>query len=206
MAITYPLALPTHTGIKGVNLRANDIVGMNVSPFSAAQQVYKYTGQFWEADISLPVMKREDAEYWVTFLMKLNGVYGTFLLGDPAASTPRGVATGSPVVNGASQTGNELITDGWTVSTTGILKAGDYIQLGSGSSSRLYKVLDDVDSDASGNATLTIWPNLRSSPDDDDTIVTTNCKGVFRLSSNVTEMNVNEASLYGVTFGAKEAL
>jgi len=150
MAITYPLALPTHTGIQSVNLRANDIVGMNMSPFSASQQVYKYTGQFWEADISLPPMKRADAEYWITFLMKLNGAYGTFLLGDPSANTARGVATGSPLVNGASQTGYELITDGWTPDTTGILKAGDYIQLGTGSDSRLYKVLDDVDSDASG--------------------------------------------------------
>ena len=206
MAITYPLALPTHTGIQSVSIRANDTVGMNVSPYSAAQQVYKYTGQFWEADISLPTMKREDAEYWVTFIMKLNGSYGTFLLGDPNAATPRGVATGTPLVNGASQTGNELVTDGWTTSTTGIMKAGDYIQLGTGSDSRLYKVLDDVDSDASGNATLTIWPNLRSSPSDNQAIVTTNCKGVFRLSNNMMEMNINEASLYGVTFGAKEAL
>lgn len=206
MAITYPLALPTHTGIRTVSLRANDTVGMNVSPFSAAQQVYKYTGQFWEADISLPPMKREDAEYWITFLMKLNGAYGTFLLGDPNASTARGVATGSPVVNGASQTGNELVTDGWTVSTTGILKAGDYIQLGSASTAQLYKVLDDVDSDGSGNATLTIWPNLRSSPSDDATIGVSGAQGVFRLTSNAAEMNINDAALYGITFGAREAL
>lgn len=206
MAISYPLALPTHTGIKSVSLRANDIVGMNVSPFSAAQQVYKYTGQFWEADISLPAMKREDAEYWVTFLMKLNGAYGTFLLGDPNAATARGVATGTPLVNGASQTGYTLITDGWTADTTGILKAGDYIQLGTGSDSRLHKVLDDVNSDASGNATFDIWPNLRTSPSDNQAITVSNCKGVFRLSANMMEMNINEAALYGVTFGAKEAL
>jgi hypothetical protein len=206
MAITYPLALPTQTGIASVSLRANDTVGVNMSPFSARQQVYKYNSQFWEADITLPRMKREDAEYWITFLMKLNGAYGTFLLGDPAASTARGVATGSPVVNGASQTGYELITDGWTADTTGIMKAGDYIQLGSGETARLYKVLDDVDSDGSGNATLTIWPNLRSSPDDDATITVSNPKGVFRLSTNVTEFNVNEASIYGLSFGALEAL
>lgn len=206
MAITYPLSLPTNTGIGAVRLRANDTVAINISPFSASQQVYKYNGQFWEADISLPPMKREDAEYWLTFLMKLNGAYGTFLLGDPAASNPRGVATGTPVVNGASQTGYELVTDGWTPDTTGILKAGDYIQLGTGSSSRLYKVLDDVDSDGSGNATLDLWPNLRSSPSDDAAIVVSDCKSVFRLSTNVTEINVDQTSLYGVTFGALEAL
>ena len=33
----------------------------------------------------------------------------------------------------AHQTGAALITDGWTASQTGILKAGDWLQLGSGS-------------------------------------------------------------------------
>ena len=206
MAITYPLALPTHTGIAQISLRANDTVAFNMSPFSAKQQVYKYSGQFWEADVTLPPMKRADAEYWLSFLMKLNGAYGTFLLGDPNGATARGVGTGTPLVNGASQTGYELITDGWTVSTTGILKAGDYIQLGSGSTSRLYKVLDDVDSDGSGNATLTLWPNLRSSPADDATITVASTKSVFRLTTNVTDISINQASIYGVSFGAVEAI
>lgn len=205
MAITYPLSIP-NTDIAKVRLVANNIVGVSQSPFTAAQQVYKYTGQFWEADITLPPMKREQAEYWISFLLKLNGSYGTFLLGDPNGQTARGVATGTPLVNGASQTGNSLVTDGWTNSTTGILKAGDYIQLGSGATARLYKVLDDVNSDGSGNATLTLFPDLRTSPSDNATITVTNPKGVFRLNAGTTSWDINEASVYGITFGAREAL
>lgn len=206
MAVTYPLSLPTATGIAKVRLVANNTVGISQSPFTAKQQVYKYTGQFWEADISLPPMKREDAEYWISFLLKLNGSYGTFLLGDPNGATARGVATGTPLVNGASQTGSELVTDGWTTSTTGILKAGDYIQLGSGSSAKLHKVLDDVNSDSSGNATLTLWPDLRSAPSDNEAITVSGAKGLFRLSTSQQDWNVNEASVYGLTFPAREAL
>lgn len=205
MAITYPISIP-NTDIAKVRLVANNIVGVSQSPFTAVQQVYKYTGQFWEADITLPPMKREQAEYWISFLLKLNGSYGTFLLGDPNGQTARGVATGTPLVNGASQTGNELITDGWTNSTTGILKAGDYIQLGSGSTAKLYKVLDDVNSDSSGNATLTLFPDLRTSPADNATITVSNPKGVFRLNAGATSWDINEASVYGITFGAREAL
>ena len=205
MAISYPLSLP-NSNIARIRMVANDVVGISQSPFTAAQQVYRYTGQFWEADITLPPMKRADAEYWISFLMKLNGPYGTFLLGDPNGQTARGVATGTPVVNGANQTGNELITDGWTTSTTGILKAGDYIQLGSGSTSRLYKVLDDVNSDGSGNATLTVWPDLRTAPADNATITVSNPKGLFRLNSSQTSWDISEASIYGMTFGAREAL
>jgi hypothetical protein len=206
MPISYPLSLPTTAGIMRVRLVANDVVGVSQSPFTAVQQVYRYSGQFWEADITLPPMKRADAEYWISFLLKLNGPFGTFLMGDPNGATARGVATGTPRVNGGGQTGNELVTDGWTTSTTGILKAGDYIQLGAASTARLYKVLDDVNSDGSGNATLTLWPDLRSAPGDDAVITVSNTKTNFRLNSAQTSWDINEATIYGLTFGAREAL
>lgn len=206
MAVTFPLAIPTNKGLAKIRLTANNVVGVSQSPFTAKQQVYKYTGQFWEADISLPPMKRADAEYWISFLLKLNGSYGTFLLGDPNGATARGVATGTPLVNGASQTGSDLITDGWTPNTTGILKAGDYIQLGTGSTSLLHKVLDDVNSDGSGNATLTLWPDLRSAPADNAAIVVSAPKGVFRLTANQQAWDINEATFYGITFGARESI
>jgi len=206
MAITYPLSLPSNRQISRVRLNAIDIVGLSQSPFTASQQVYRYQGQYWEADITLRPMSREEAEYWISFLLKLNGQYGTFLLGDPNGATPRGVATGTPLVKGASQTGNELLTDGWTSGITGIMKAGDYIQLGTGANARLYKVLDDVNSDGSGNATLTIYPDLRSSPSDNAPIVVNNAKGNFRLNSAQTSWDITEAQFYGITFGAREAL
>lgn len=206
MPISYPLSLPTNKGLAKIRLTANNVVGVSQSPFTAKQQVYKYTGQFWEAEINLPPMKRADAEYWISFLLKLNGQYGTFLLGDPNGTTARGVATGTPLVNGGSQTGNELITDGWTNSVTGILKAGDYIQLGAGATAQLYKVLDDVNSNGSGQATLTLWPDLRSAPSDNATITVSNTKGLFRLSSNQQAWDINEATFYGMTFAAREAL
>lgn len=203
--MSYPLSLPSSRQISSCRINAVDIVGSSISPFTGVQQVYAYTGQFWEVDVNLRPMDREEAEQWITFFMKLRGSYGTFLLGDPNGATPRGAATGAPLVNGASQTGDSLITDGWTAGVTGILKAGDYIQLGSAGASRLYKVLDDVTSDGSGNATLNIWPNLRSSPANNAAITVTNCKSVFRLSTPNT-WDIREAQIYGINFGAREAL
>lgn len=206
MAITYPVSFPSSIGLANINIRARNVVGISSSPFTGQQQVYKHQGQWWEAEVSLPPMKRADAEQAVAFLLKMNGQYGTFLLGDKSSTAPRGVGTGTPLVNGASQTGDELITDGWTPSTTGILKAGDWIQLGSGSTTRLYKVLDDVDSDGSGNATINIFPNLRSSPDDDAVITVSNTQGLWRLASNEAEYSIDNMSVYGITFACVEAL
>jgi len=206
MAISYPVTFPASIGVSSINIRAKTVVGVSSSPFTGQQQVYKHQGQWWEAEVSLPPMKRDEAEQVVAFLIKMNGQYGTFLMGDFLSTAPRGIGTGTPLVNGASQAGDELVTDGWTVSTTGILKAGDWIQLGSASTSTLHKVLDDVTSDASGNATLNIFPNLRSAPDDNAIITISSPKGRWRLASNETDYAIDNASIYGMTFACIEAL
>lgn len=209
MAITYPLSLPSVSGISSVNFIARSSTGVTSSPFTFQTQVFQNQGKRFEADVTLAVMKREDAEQWNSFFLKLYGQFGTFLLGDPNASTPRGTASssaGTPVVNGASQTGNSLNIDGVPASQTGYLKAGDYIQLGTGTNSRLYKVLDDADSNASGEVSLTIYPDLRTSPDDDATVVVSNAKGTFRLNSSAHQWTIRQDSFYSMTFGAIEAL
>jgi hypothetical protein len=148
-------------------------------------------------------------EPWVAFLLSLKGQYGTFLLNDPNCATPRGSAgstPGTPVVKGAGQTGDELDIDGLPLSATGYLLAGDYIQLGSGASATLHKVLANVNSNGSGEATLDIWPSLRSSPADNATVTLSSAKGVFRLANNVQQWEINNMSNYGITFDCVEAV
>lgn len=205
MPISYPVNFPA-VGIRSMTIRARNVVGISASPFTGQQQVYKHQGQWWESEVTLPPMKRADAEQVVAFLISLSGRFGTFLLGDNANTSPRGVGTGTPLVNGGGQTGDTLITDGWTTSQTGILKAGDWIQLGSGAGTRLHKVLEDANSDGSGNATFTLWPNLRLVPSNDDPLIVSSPKGIWRLSSNETEFSIDEASIYGITFACIEAL
>lgn len=209
MAESYPLNFPTAIGIASVRMTAKSVVGVAASPFTFSQQVFRHPGERFEADIVLPAMNRAEAEEFNAFRLRLRGQFGTFLFGDPAAATPRGSAAstpGTPVVNGADQTGDSLAIDGLPTSATGYLKAGDYIQLGTGASSQLYKVLEDADTNASGEATLNIFPALRSSPGDGATVTVSNAKGVFRLASNEMAWDVNEALIYGITLGAVEAL
>lgn len=206
MAISYPLTFPTITGVRRIALRGRSAVARTESAFTFGQQIQAHAGQRWEAEVSLPPMKRASAEEWIAFLLSLNGMEGTFLMGDPNGAAPRGVATGTPVVKGASQTGASLVTDGWTISQTGILKVGDYIQLGSGSSTRLYKVLADANSDGSGNATFDIWPDLRSSPGDNDALTVSSARGLWRLAANEMPWEADWMAFYGITFPCVEAL
>lgn len=206
MSISYPLALPAHTGARGFDLRATNAVAYSRSPFTFAGQAFAYPGQMWQADVSLPPMQRSDAEQWIAWLVSLRGQLGTFTMGDPSAPTPRGAATGTPLVNGSDQSGQDLNIDGCTADITGWLKAGDYVQLGSGATATLHKVLADANTNSSGEATLSLWPNIRTAPADNATVTVNNAVGNWRLISNESSWSVNEASIYGISFSAMEAV
>jgi hypothetical protein len=127
-------------------------------------------------------------------LVGLKGQTGTFLLGDPDYATPQGTVSSCTLTGSA---GDETVT----VVMTGTLKAGDYIQLGSAGTARLHQVLLDQD----GDGDLEIWPALRADYTD-ATVTFNNAKGVFRLSTNLTSWSINNASAYGISFEAVEAL
>lgn len=207
MSITYPLSLPSAPGSRSTVLKATSIIGIAKSPFTAQQQVFQWPGEFWQLQISLPPMNRMTAEKWFSFLVALRGQLGTFYAGDDQCTTPQGVATGTPLVNGAQGSmSNTLATKGWTHNVTGILLAGDYIQLGTGTAQRLYKVLTDADSDSSGNATFDIFPTLREGVTDSQPLTITNCMGTFRLAENDRERSADYTRLYGIDFKAIEAI
>lgn len=202
MAISYPLSIPA-TGIRSISIRARNVVAATASPFTGQQNLVRHQGAWWEAEISLPPMDRPDAEEWIGFLMSLKGRYGTFLLGDPAATSPRGTWAGTPLVQGAGQTGESLVVDGFNAGATA--KRGDYFGIGSGGTARLYKVLTDATA-AAGAMTLDIWPRLRESPADNAVVTTASAAGLFRLASNDTEWSVDLARIYGLSFAAVEAI
>ncbi len=207
MAITYPLSLPSSpTAFRRFSLSTQSVNAIAKSPYTFEEQIQTYQGMLWSAGVTLPPMKRETAAQWIAFLTSLNGMEGTFLLGDPAGITPRGIGTGSPLVNGASQTGRTLDTKGWSTGITGILLAGDYIQLGSGVTSRLHQVVQDASSDGGGLASLEIWPVLRESPVADSAIVINSAKGIFRLTGNTSRFEVDFTSFYGLGFSAVEVI
>ena len=208
MAISYPLTMPTHTGMRSVELRATNAVAYSRSPFTFAGLAHASAGHAWPADLTLPPMKRTNAEQWIAFLLSLKGQLGTFYFGDPRACTPLGSArdTDTSLVDGAVSSGDTISIDSAPASQTDYLKAGDYMEIGSGVNRQLFKVLNDVDTDGTGSATVDVWPNVRTSIADNAAVTVENTKGIFRLSSNEQAFSINEASFYGITFGAIEAV
>ena len=199
MAISYPLALPTVTRVRSIDLTAINAVAYSQSPFTFAGQAHAYQGQMWQADVSLPPMRRTAAEQWIAFLLSLRGQYGTFLLGDPTCSNIRGTATSCSITGSSGAN-----TVSATVPSGETLLAGDYIQLGGAGTATLHKVLVNYTGTGAA-ADLEIWPAIRTTHTASSATLS-NAKGNFRLSSNQQNWSINEAAIYGITFGAMEAI
>jgi hypothetical protein len=181
-----------------------DLVAANNNTFTGSQQIVDWQSSLISISVQLPPMTRETGEDWAAFLMQCRGMSNAFLMGDATNKIPRGTCatTGAhPLIDGANQTGYQLNTRGWVANAHGILKRGDWIQIGY----RLHKVLDDVDADASGKATLPIYPQIRESQVDGSDIITTNTQGLFRLASNTNKFSIGLASIYGFQFDIREA-
>ena len=214
MSITYPIKLPgldlpnvgVQVPISSIRFKPRSVVALSASPFTLQQQIQAHQGQIWMVDIKLKQLKGASAQEWIAALLSLNGIQGTFYLGDPALRAPRGTHPGTPVVDGASQTGQMLNTEGWTITQTGILLAGDWIQLGTGLTQRIYRILKDINSDGNGKASLDIWPRLRESPANHDSVIIHNTMGIFRMSDNEMPWDIEYSLLYGFEFSVIEAI
>lgn len=211
VAITYPLTPPALAGLgpQDLTLQMVNVVGESESPFTLGQQEQQWQGQQFRLEANLPPMTRAQAEPWIAFLGAMFGKVGTFLMGDYSARSPQGVATGTPLVSGSSNVNgiNQLFTKGWTAGVTGILKAGDYIQVAApGGPQRLHKNLLDANADGSGLATLQIFPNIRESLVDGATITVVNTVGTFRLQEDTVDWKIDRNRMYSLAFKAKEAI
>jgi hypothetical protein len=191
MTITYPRSLPSNGKFKTVGWRQIDVTSDMASPFTGASQVVSWPGQWLQCTLTLVAMNRADMQQWDAWIASLKGSVGTFLLPDPLRLEPLGTAALTPLiiplVAGGGQTGDTLEIDGCPEAETGYLLAGDLFQLGSGSTARIYKLLEDVDTNEYGEAVLHFWPDLRVSPANNAEVTLINPCGLFHRMSGVTD-------------------
>ena len=209
MAISYPLATPTSIGIESIELRAVSAVAVSQSPFTFKQQVIAHTGQKWEASVTIPPVRKDLAEPWVSMLTSLNGPVGTFVLGDPNGAIPQGTAStgvGTPRVDTSQTPRDSIVIKGLPANRANFLIAGDYVQFGSASTATLHKVLTTVTTSGAGKVTLDIWPSTRRTLANNEVVTLLNAKGLFRLASTTTSWQINQSSSYGISFDAVEAI
>jgi len=202
------LSLPTSPNVRSSRIGLVAHTQTFVSPLSRVSQTQEQPGSLWQVTFEYPPMTRAQAGVWLSFLVKLRGRSGRFYGGDSTYTTPRGVATGTPLVNGAAQIGSTLNTKGWSGPVTGIMLAGDYIAYDVPSGLRqLHLVVADANSDAGGLAALVIEPAIRESPAADAGIITSSPTTVMGLvSDDQAAWGIDTAQHHGIAFNALQEL
>jgi hypothetical protein len=133
---------------------------------------------------------------WRSFFAALQGAANDFRL--PVSEIAQSSSSSTPLVNGASQTGRSIVSDGWPVSST-ILSAGMYVTI----NNQLLQLTAAVTSNASGQATISVAPAVRTSPADNAAIEFKNPYALMYMLEEPT-MSVEPGLVYSTSFSARE--
>lgn len=194
-------ALPTTPAFRTYELKSMDPSNLSLSQ-SGKRFVDKLPGHLWSIKAKYPLLEEDDFWTLYGFAMKQRGKYGTFTVQIP--KTNRGAYGGTPLVNGASQTGTSLIIDGATPNVTGWAKAGDIINIAG--TTKVYMITDDADSDGGGNVTLSLMANLISSPADNAAITTSSVNFTMSFANDDQIVNASPGIFYDFELDMIEAL
>ena len=170
----------------------NTIVSVTTSGRVQTRQI---DGQKFTITLDYAPMTRANFAPIKAFLMKQRSRLNTFTIIPPVVSNAQGVATGTISVDGAISSGATTCTiDGMTISTNGILKAGDYFRFSG--QEKVYMAVEDLDADGTGSGTLTFEPPLRSDVANNVALVYDNVDFTVRLKNDIQEYNIVTNDLY----------
>ena len=170
---------------------------------SGRRQARQTHGQYFKMTASFPPMTRAQFAPIHAFVLKQRGQFESFQVVPPVVNAGLGSPAGTPLVNGASQTGRSVVTDGWNASIT-IFKAGDYLKFAN--HDKVYSVTADATSNGSGQSTITIEPALITSPANDSAITYTSVPFTVALTSRVQEFSTNTTGLFEFEIDMEEVL
>ena len=169
------------------------------SPFTGTSQIQDWGASWWEYQIEMAVTQGAKARRLSAFFAALGGLRGRFLFPDPSIEVP--VASGNPYVTEAQVAGaTTLRTAGWGL----CLGAGDFFQLGSDATARLYQVTADVTPFGS-EAVISFVPPLRASVPVGTLLGLDAPSVLLRLMAPVPSI-IGRADQYSFTISAREAL
>ena len=172
------------------------------SPLSASVQTIEMPAMRWRFSFSMQDLDAADAGLIQAFLAQLRGQAGRFTMYDLSAPYTRGVITGSPVVNGAGQTGTSLATSGWDLVTPGNLEIGDKFSVGG----ELKIVTSAAISDGAGMMTINFEPPLRTAPTNGSAINFWQPTAIFKLTSDDNGWSVKAPYLTTVNIQGIEVI
>tara|TARA_A100001388_G_scaffold272489_1_gene252869 strand:+ start:42 stop:647 length:606 start_codon:yes stop_codon:yes gene_type:complete len=197
-------SFPTSPGFSALNFQnvRPTLVNQSLSGRRAVRQI---GSQYFMFTVSMPPMNQDDAMNIFAFLQKQKGSFESFQIKIPLQN--RGAdksSTAVKVVGSHSATDSTIALDGFTASTTGVLKAGDLIKFAG--HTKVYMVQSDIDSDGSGAATVLIEPGIVTTLADNEVVTMNQPDITVYLTSEDIMYSVDRNSIFSISFDVREVI
>lgn len=175
-----------------ISSNQNTIVTTTASGRRQARQI---DGQRFRLRVRFPIMTRSEFAPINAFIMKQRSQIESFQYTPPTVDDTLGTASTVVSVNGAISAGvTSVACDGFTNSITGILKAGDYFRFTG--QNKVYMIVSDVNSNGSGQGTITFEPPLRTAVADNAVIIYSNVDFTVGLTGDIQEFNISTENYF----------
>jgi hypothetical protein len=195
---------PTSPAPRNANIRSeqNTIVSITASGRKQARQI---DGQKFAITLQFPTMTRAEFAPIQAFIMKQRSRLENFTIVPPTVKNALGSASTVLNVNGALTAGTTTANiDNMTVSTNGILKAGDYFRFTG--QQKVYMAVEDLNSDGYGEGTLTFEPPLRANVADNAILIYDNVDFTVSLTNDIQEFEVGVQEYFNYEIDLIEVL
>lgn len=197
-------AFPTSPKFRALEFKNVRPVIMNHS-LSGRRVARQIGSQYFTFTVQMPPLQYDNAMDVFAFLQKQKGGFETFTIQYPTDN--RGAdktETDIQVVSAHSASDGTIDLDGFSTSTSGVLKAGDLISFAG--HSKVYMVQADVDSDGTGAATVLIEPNLATTLADNEAVTVNKPSFTVYLTSEEILFTTDPSGFYSIQFEVREVI
>ena len=195
---------PTSPVARNAVIRSQQTTIVSITT-SGRKQARQIDGQRFAITLQFPNMTRAEFAPIQAFVMKQRSQLESFTVVPPTVKNALGVASTVISTNASVSAGATTCTvDNMTTSTNGILKAGDYFRFTG--QEKVYMAVEDLDSDGSGEGTLTFEPPLRSAVTDDTILVYDNVDFTVSLTNDIQEFNIGTQEYFNYEIDLVEVL
>jgi hypothetical protein len=183
------MPLPIQLAIESVELKSNSPTilseGRNLVTLTRTIPTHR-----WEMTLKSVNLSSLDSRAVSAWVNSLGGRNGTFTAVIPEISSPKGAATGSPVVSGSHAIGVGVVSaSAFAANVVGQLKAGDMLKFAN--HSKVYQVTQDVSSSATGSATVNIYPKLMKAVPAGTALTIKDVPFLLRLDNDIQEYKLS---------------
>jgi hypothetical protein len=147
-----------------VSIRSQDNTALFTSPLIASAQTLDRGGQKWSMQLTFTNLRTDNRAELLGIIVALRGRANRLRI-NVHDNPKRGLYGGTPLVDGASQTGSSINVKGCSNNITGWIKRGDYFSVIVNGDHELKMCTEDASSNGTGLITgLKFEPRLRAAP------------------------------------------